>query len=357
MPSLLNQPVILCRPKLSHTRQMHIMVLLSWQVLQQSVVIVTTTNFNQLIMRMNEFHTLSSSHVVFDLGGHTMHCGLGALTSLKASHVTLRNGTILLGSGFSCENSFMVDGCDVHLQNIIISGGDIGVCVKPGGGVTMRKCKVHDARYGVVVGSNYGNSQRNAATVLHATLEAVDVQIIGYHSIGLTVHPAAKVQLTNCHISGGCAVPDHSPQPVAVLVVGPCSEIVARRLVCTDYVGYGVECSDGGEIVLERCTITNGSSSCGGLGVHGIGSTAELLYCTLSKAPATSEGGIVTEQELVSAGDYTWKILKPQEVIIMNSPSCGSVNKTQHVNRLTGFPYNNFSLSTSKRAIKNQVHR
>lgn len=272
------------------------------QVSIQSIIHVSIANFNDFVEEVNRNHTTAKTHAVFDLGGHEMHCGPGALNIyLTANHITIRNGTILLGSGFGSTNSLIVDGCDVHLDKVVIKGGHIGLRVSPGGHLTMRTCEVHNARYGLVVGSIYKKSARAIANARLATLVAADVKVIGYHCIGLSVQPASKVELSACCISGGNDASSDCLFSAAVKAAGPRTVVVARRLVSSDYVGTAIHCSDKAKIVLQRCTVMESLRGASALKVHGIGSTVNLLYSKLSEPPKESSGAVCSFSKLVSS--------------------------------------------------------
>lgn len=268
-----------------------------------SIVLVSITNFNELIRHVNNFNKLSSSHVVFDLGGQDFSCEPNESSDicLTASHVTLQNGTILLGIGCNKRKSFYVDGHNVHLHKIVIKGGHDALAVHPGGGVVMQSCEVHDAYHGLVVPSVYRNADWDENNALHAALIAYDVKITGYDRCGVIVAACAKVELIRCHVSGGIASPKGTGQSAAVHVTGPRGELLARRLVCADFNGRGVVSEDRGKVVLQRCTITQGLSNLGRLEVLGFGSTAEVWYCTMSQRPISHGGGMISMPKLVSS--------------------------------------------------------
>lgn len=266
---------------------------------EHTIIWVSDTDFRVLLRQVNGFCQISTRPVIFDLGGHEIHCVSGEKQLyLTGSNVTLRNGTIHLGTSPSERFNLFVDGRNVNFDHVTIKGAERGLSVRPGSSVTMRECEVQDAMWGLVVGSVPGADPANGtAPGTRASLAAHNVKISGFHRIGLDLQPAADVQLTNCVISGGMGNPALVQPFVGMYVSG---KLNAKGLVCTGNAQQGLRCFAGGSVVLEGCTFDSCPDAEMELEVLDAGSTVQLCYCMLSMEPTKHKGGKAFNRTLVS---------------------------------------------------------
>lgn len=273
------------------------------------IIYCNTENLSGFLDGVNSINTdcMDNMLYIFDLQGAVLNSSSDLHNFvIKASNVTLKNATIMLGSKHSGAILF-VDGRNVTLDNIIIIGGNRGVSVSPGGSVTMHDCTIQNAFWGVQVGGSSQDTNDPAAGRKQATFMAHKLQIVDFHSLGLRAFASTDVTLTECCITCG-QPPGTYNFSKAVHVSGPNSNLKAIEMICREFCTTGLTCDMNGRASLECCTLVRctGTSE-RNLDVQAKGSVVDLLYCTLRITP--EEGSGVTEQVLVSlSGSTHWRL-------------------------------------------------
>lgn len=246
------------------------------------VVHVTTTDLSELLVLVNR----AAVPTIYDLGGqHLQDCGNYSL-HIDTSHVTMRNGTILLGvSQAQTRSSLCIRGTDVELEDIVIVGGHVGLVIEPGAAVSLQSCEVKGAYIGVLVGgttlqqTTCGLSPTTRTSTL--TADTLTVSGCGKGS-GLTVSIGANVKLIRSTFSGG--------EGHGVIVYGNArSQLTAVHLESFDNVGLGMSVQSGACAKLTHCSLEGNTE--GSLLVSGLGSRALLRGCTLDDLAVLTEGG------------------------------------------------------------------
>lgn len=192
---------------------------------------------------------------IFDLGGKTVYPGSygwpGRSTYfITASNVTIRNGTLALSetssSGGPVEVSLGVQGKQVLLDNVIITGGKVGMDVSSEGHVILKGCQIKASQVGGVV-------VRGGRATLH------DCLVTGVHGDGIRLEDAS-------------------------------SKLEAAHVRCGDNSGHGLYVS-AGDVLLDECVFAGNKT--GSICVVGINSRVELRRGRFEPAPDVLGGGQV----------------------------------------------------------------
>lgn len=247
-----------------------------------STVAVTTSNLNELLSMVNN----ASRPTVFDLGGQRVH-GLGSQSVLMdARNMTLRNGTIILGSSPTEKGSSLcVRGANVELENIVIIGGHVGLWVRPGATVTLRNCEIQGSYIGVWVGSTDIAAVSVQTQAEDSELTASDLKVSGCgKGSGFTVGRGGSAMLTDCAFTGG------GGHGMLVFGNGP-TRLTAKRCVSSGNQGKGVVVQAGAVAGMTRCSVTGNKE--GSLMVRGVGSITSLGECTVDPKPMSCERGVL----------------------------------------------------------------
>lgn len=163
------------------------------------VVRLSTESCFDLMLLANN----TTTPTVFDLCDRHLHYNGVSNTTLTATNITLRNGTIHLGEGPSESGACLcVEGQGVELDNITICGGKIGLWITPGSDALVNDCVVHSAHTGVWVG--YTSTPTGAGSQIASQLFA-DILLI--YSCGeggaLRVGAGGQVRITDLEIGSG----------------------------------------------------------------------------------------------------------------------------------------------------------
>lgn len=196
---------------------------------------VTNTDLSNLLSAVNSRPIPS----IFDLGGKTVYpksvgwCAGRSTLAITASNVTIRNGTVAL-SGTSCSDRLVeftlgVRGQQVLLDNVTITGGEVGVDVSAGGHVILRSCQIKASQVGGVV-------VRGGKATLR------DCLVTGVHGDGIRLEDVS-------------------------------SKLEAVHVRCGDNSGHGLYVIEG-DALLDECVFAGNKT--GSVCVVGINSRVEL---------------------------------------------------------------------------------
>lgn len=233
----------------------------------------------------------TKSPKIFDFGGKEIRLHSKKDQTISASNITLRNGTIVLGSEpMEVGPILSITGKNVTLEDITITGGKRGLWVKPGSSVTLLNSHIRDARCCIMIG------QDGKSTLAKAVLVARNLTLTGFTNTGLALIKAGNVTLTGCKISGSS---------LAVCISGSESLLTSTGLKCVGNKGRGLLCYGGGRAKMTASVFHQNWEY--DVCVEDQGSLVECISCGMDKPPVTIKRGDVRHSFLVSklvCGNY-----------------------------------------------------
>lgn len=153
------------------------------------VILVTATDIRTVLEQMD----MNTTPAIYDFQGRHMQSAGRRSIIISHERVIWRNGTFHLPGpkvrGGQGGSSLVVLGENVQLEDISIIGGQNGIRLMGTGGLTMRRCTVSDANYGVHVQG-------------HSKLVADHLHVTDSWSKAFDLHDNARVEVTNCEIRG-----------------------------------------------------------------------------------------------------------------------------------------------------------
>lgn len=141
----------------------------------------------------------------FDLFGQKI-CRTSVSTNeyiVTTNNVKIQNGTIWMHDEQQQQGaSLCVKGKNFEMENMTVKGGQIGVCVWPGGKAVLRNCRFTGMMTCMITSSH----PSTAAYAVTLTAAAVPARLEAYHvrmtgcGCGVHVHANTKMQLTDCDV-------------------------------------------------------------------------------------------------------------------------------------------------------------
>lgn len=193
----------------------------------QQVVSVGHNNLELFLKKVNSFN--SPSKAIFDLQGRAMPFKGFGHPIIVADNVTLRNGSIEL----SDRQIFGVEGRDVVLESITVSGGERAVDLGAYASLTMTACMVRDAYTGVHMEDS-------------SILVATRLKVTGCSGSGFSLFGRSDAKLLNCEISGASS---------GILMHGK-SRLAAVDTRMSSEQANVVRLLGSGTVTLSGCTIS-----------------------------------------------------------------------------------------------------
>lgn len=244
------------------------------------VVRFASSSLADLVQLVND----TKSPTTFDLGDQELHSVGSGDIIISASDVSIKNATISLETAGAASPNLCFSGTGVQMDDIIISGGNIGVRLLQGASVTMRACTLHRNNIGVHAVSAPKPDSAQPSLVVHG------LKILNCTTQSIYCGANKRMQLTDCLVTGNSGA--HS-----IVVHG---SLQATRLSCTGCAGKGLHVGARGDAVVTDSIIT-GSTGCS---VDAqAGSKLTLGRCTIDGTTATTKKECITTSHLQQVGD------------------------------------------------------